>query len=278
MVACVAGEPVAVTDAISHLRAPEPVPGQAALPDARALAVDAAIRVQLFAAEARRRGLDAGGGGPTRRLATLHQALIKDELARLHIGPDQVSDEVAEAFYAAHPAAISRIDVVRVRAIFVSDPHRAEELFRRAAQLDEQGFAALAAAESQDVSAAQGGELGPIDVTQEVYPMDLVRVAFDLRDVGALGGPVRLADGRFVILRSTEVRVRAETFATVASRVKAHLARADKVSALDALADRLRREHTVEVFDEVIARLPAPPPRAAPARPSSDAPLPQASR
>lgn len=256
MVACVDGEAVLASDVVPHLRAPAPIRGQAALPDPRQTAVDEAVRLQLFAAEARRRGLADGGGPRAHRLATLNQALRRDELARLHLGPNSVSDDVTQAFFAANPGAVSPIDAVRVRAIVVADAARAEVLYREAGALDDDGFAALARTASLDASAASGGDLG--EVSPDRHPLPLVRAAFDLRAAGELGGPIALGDGRYAILRATTVTVRKEDFATIAPRVKAHLARVDEASALDALAARLRAERPVTVFADAVAQLAEP--------------------
>lgn len=252
VVACLDDTPITVEAALQHRRTPEPIPGRVALPDPAQRAVDAAVRVQLFADEARRRGL---GGGDT-RVAALHQALLADERSRL----PAISDADADAFYASHPGRVSKVEAVRPRAIFLMDSTTAERIAARAVGLDDAGFAALAEAESHDPSAASGGDLGVLDDAHS--PRDLVRAASALREAGDLIGPLVTDDRRYVILRATTVEVRLEPLDQVRPRVKRYLARQAEQAALDELAARLLVGHRVRRFDteiERLARLPIGP-------------------
>ena len=258
-VACVDGRAITAVAAREHLIAAMPELGRAVLPDPTARAVDAAIRVELFAAAARTRGLADGGGPPARRLATLHRALIADERTRLQLGPEHVDDATAAAFYARTPGRVSKVEAVTVRAIYADDAATAEALYTAAVGLDDAAFATLARERSRDPSAASGGDLGVVD--DDHAPIELVRAVTALREPGALVGPTRLADGRFVIARATDVTVRIEPFDTVAPRVKQYLAREAEVRALDALAAQLEREHRVQRFQPrfaAVAAAPAP--------------------
>ena len=245
-VACVDDRAITVAAAREHLTPATPELGRAALPDPVARAVDAAIRVELFAAEARSRGLPDGGGPAARRVATLHRALIADERARQRLGPEHIDDATAAAFYARLPGRVSKVSAAMVRAIYADDAATAEALYAAAVGKDEEAFAALARERSRDPSAASGGDLGVID--DDHAPIELVRAVTALREPGALVGPTQLADGRYVIVRAIEVAVRPEPFAVVAPRVKQYLAREAEVQALDALAAQLAQRHRVQRF------------------------------
>lgn len=243
IVACVDGDPVTATEIGEFVKPAEPVPGQAAPPDPRALAVDAAIRVRLFAAEAERRGLAVADGAPARRRAELNQALIHDEEAKLA----PIGDDEAASYYAAHPGEFNKIDKTHVRAIYVDDPARAEAIYRQVEHADDAAFAA-----------AGGEDLGEVHAAD--YDRALVRAANDLREAGAIAGPVQLDDGRYAILRATSVEMTAQKAydADVAVSVKNVLAFRRAQAALDALYAQLRAAHRVEVFDAEVALVNAP--------------------
>ena len=251
VVACVDDTPVTAASAREHLRPPRTVPGKAAPIDPHTDAVDAAIRVELFAAEARRRGL----GDRRARTAVLNQALIADERARQRLAPADVTDPAIDALLQATPGRVAKIEGVHVRAIYLADAATAEAVYAQAVGLDDAGFAALARARSQDPSAANGGDLGVLD--DDHSPIELVRAATPLAEAGALTGPVALADRRFVILRAVAVSVRPEPPEQLRPRAREYLARQAEVVALDALAAQLERARRVRRFPDAFAALTA---------------------
>lgn len=253
VVACVDDTPVTAAIAREHLRPPRSLPGKAAPTDPRADAVDAAIRVELFAAEARRRGL----GDRRARAAVLNQALIADERARQRLAPADVADAAVDALLQATPGRVAKIEGVHVRAIYLADAGTAEAVYAQAAGLDDAGFAALAQARSQDPSAASGGDLGVID--DDHSPIELVRATTPLAEAGALTGPVALADGRFVVLRAVDVTVRAEPPEQLRSRAREYLAHQAEEQALAALAAQLEGAHRVRRFPDAFAAVSAAP-------------------
>jgi len=241
VIACVGGDAVTRAEVEQHVRAPEPEPGHAALPDARAAALDEAVRVRLFAAEARRRGLAAPDGPPSKQLAILHQALLFDERAKL----PPIGDDAAQAWYADHPGEVVEVSDVHCQAIYETDPARAEDLYRRAVGSDEAGFAALG-----------GVDIG---VVEHDGPKELIRLATSLRTSGAVAGPVALPDGRYVILRATDLMVALEPWSPeLAVRVRHRMEREDERAALDALAAKLRATTPVRVFADELARVDVP--------------------
>lgn len=251
VVACVDDTPVTAATAREHLQPARAIPGKATPADPQAAAVDAAIRVELFAAEARRRGLARGAT----RAAVLNQALIADERARQRLAPADVSAAAVAALVQATPGRVAKIEAVHVRAIYLPDAATAEAVYAQAVGLDDAGFAALAQARSQDPSAASGGDLGELD--DDHSPLELVRAATPLSEAGALTGPVALADGRFVILRAVAVRVRAESAEALDPRAREYLARQAELRALDALAAELERGHRVQRFPQAFAAIAA---------------------
>ena len=254
VVACVDDTAITAATAREHLRPAEPMPGHVQAADPAVTAVDAAIRVQLFAAEARRRGLARG----ERRAAVLNQALIADERTRAHARPEDVTDLDADALLARAPGRVSKVERLRVRGIYLADAAAAEALYPTAAQADDAAFAALATARSVDpATAAVGGDLGEIDDAHS--PLELERAATALRETGQVVGPVALADGRFLILRATSVEAHADPVEVARPRAREYLAHQAELRALDALAAELEARHRVRRFPAAFAEVTAAP-------------------
>ena len=239
-----------------HLRPVAPVDGVAALASPRRVALESALRVRVFAAEATRRGLAGGDGGDARSRAVLHQALVRDEVARAKARADDVSLEEARRHYDARPGEHNKIPEVWVRAIFVRDAAAAEAAYREVRALDDDGFAAAARHLSEDASAAAGGELG--EAHAEGIDPAVRRLANDLRAAGDVKGPVATSDGRWVILRATRIEMTPRPFDDVARDVQHALAQRREQAALDALHAKLVGSHRIDVFDDELALLPDP--------------------
>ena len=232
MVACLDGAPVTAAEVTPHLR-PD-------VDDPRRAALDAALRVRLFADEAARRGLAAPDGATgAKRRAVLHQALIRDEAARRGAVPDAIGEEEARAYYEANLGRFNKITGVWVRAIFADDRDRAEALRGQVEGAGDEAF-------PEDLGEAHQDGVDPA----------LTRAANDLRAEGAIVGPVATSDGRWAILRATRIELEAKPWDEAMARtVKNHLAHDREAAALDALYAELARSRRVEVFDAALAAL-----------------------
>jgi hypothetical protein len=228
VVACVDGQPVSAAE-VTEVRGAAP-----------AAALDQAVRIRLFASEAARRGLDAGGGPPARQRAVLYQALVRDEAAKQGATPEQVSEDEARAYYAAHPGEFNKITQTFVDAVMFDD-----EAAARAAQA------------SGDAAFAGAVEIGEIHA-DGVDPA-LTRAGNDLRAEGAIGGPVQLGDGRWALVRALQVVFEPKPFdALMARTVENSIAHQRELAALDALAATLRAAHRVETFPDELSFVTAP--------------------
>jgi hypothetical protein len=235
VVACIDGNPVTAAEVGEHLR-----PGTS-----REAALEAALRVRVFAAEARKRGLAGGEGRDARSRAVLHQALVRDEVARAKARPDDVALDEARRHYAQRPGDFNKITSVWVRGIFVADQAAAEAAFAHVRALDDAGFAA---AGGEDLGEAHADGIDPA----------LRRLANDLRAEGDVKGPVLLGDGRWVILRATRIELAARPFDAVARDVQHALARRREEAALDALYASRVGAHRIARFGAELALVPEP--------------------
>ncbi len=258
VIACVDGAAVTRDEVIEHLKRPQPVRGHADLPDPHPLAVEAALRVSLFAAEARRRGLEVHGGGSAAvQRVRLYRALIQQELERRGISPAAISDDEARQIFHDRPTKFNEIVGVTGRAIFVADARTAESVFRRVDGASREAFADAARELSTDPSAERGGLI--TDLRGDDVDPALRRLGNSLRTEGEVAGPVRLGDGRYVILMADKLDVAVTPFdASVAARVKNTVAHEREAAAADELYAALRKRARVRVFPAAVAALPAP--------------------
>jgi hypothetical protein len=260
VLACVEGDAVTVAEVQGYVRMPEWVPGRATLPDPRRTALDEAIRAHLFAAEARRRMLPVPPGSLADSVAVRAQALIADELARHGISRDAVPEAEAKRYYDEHPEGFGQIDEFRIQAVVVADPSLAEHVYDEAKGADATRFGELARRYSIDeASKANNGDYGVIHAIPEADPA-LLALGLTLREVGAVGGPVRGRDGRYYVVRMTDAPVQAIPPWGPAMLAKARnlIVRRQRDAALDELAARLRTTTSVRVFDEGLAKLALP--------------------
>jgi hypothetical protein len=251
VVACVDDVAVTRAEAEAHLHFRPPLPGQAALPDARKIAVDEAVRVRLFAGEARARGLRAPEAAtPAQQTAALNQALIRDELARQRIGAEHISDDEARRFYEANPGRINTVDAVHCYALYTDSAERAEQLYRELSGAGRDAFVA-----------AGGADVGTIRRLDRSANLDMLRLASTLRAPRAIAGPVRTADNRYLLLYADALEMNVAPFeGTVVAQTKNLISRERERAALDALFQRLRAAKRVAIVQSAVAMLPVPQP------------------
>jgi len=267
VVACVGDDAVRRGEAQEFLRDPEWIPGSAKLPDAKSLAVDKAIATRLLAGEAKRRGLQPPAGVPSTP-ATLSRALLTDEAKKRNLNRDAISEEDAKKFYDEHPEAFGQLDEVTLQAVIVASGDKAEGVYREAKDADEAKFAALVTKYSEDEPSKKlRGVLPPIHAS-EGADRELLKLGLTLRRVGAIGGPVKAADGRYYVVRVLEAPIIRRPPFDEQSRAKAKnilvFERMRKVE--EELVTALRGSAVIRRFDDAIAALePAPEPESSPA-------------
>jgi peptidyl-prolyl cis-trans isomerase C len=256
VLACVGDDAVRRGEAQEFLRDAEYVAGSARPQDPRALATEKAIRLRLFANEAKRRGLAPAGGGAA-SVTTLAQALVADEAQKRGISRDTVTEQDARKFYDEHPEAFGQIDEVELQAIVVADPDAAERIYGEAVGADEARFAELVAKHSEDAaSKAKRGMLAPIHAERGA-DRELLKLGLSLRRAGALGGPVKAADGRYYVARVVAAPVsRLPTFDEQARAKAKNIVAFERTEALKLeLAESLRKSTSVRTFEDAIAAL-----------------------
>lgn len=259
-VAMVDGEPVWVSDVQAHVRPVGPRVGSGPAIDPRRRALDNAIRVRLFAQEAKRRGLFAPTGPAAVVDAHLVQGLLRQERQRRGISAANIADDAARSYYRQHLLLFNRPEAVRVLAIMIKDPNLAETVLRQAGGTSEQEFKALAARHSTDrppwlrrgaleLDAHQIGT-PPGGIDPALYP-----VAFSLRRPGEVGLAKGTA-GRYYVLRATKLDVVYERWsASLAQRVRNLMVWEAEQRAAGELDRQLRARATIMVNDETLKQV-----------------------
>jgi peptidyl-prolyl cis-trans isomerase C len=256
VVARVNGQPIHVAEVLVHLLPAEPHVGVPAPVDPRERALDKVIGVRLLGQEAERRGIEAAGASLEMVEAKRVQTLIKQEMEKQGVRAEAISEEEAEKFYQENANRLNRIASLTLAAIVVEDAELAEELLRRAERADEETFAALALKHSVDeASKAERGRLAVIDDHGGGLDSGISRVALKLREAGAVG-LARAADGRYYVLRATEVRIDVEPWSPeVAQRVKNIMLHQKRQAAVETLVEHLRQEAEITIDRAILDRV-----------------------
>ena len=240
IVARIDGQPVLASEVRQHLRAAPPRIGTAPAVDPRRVALDAALRVRLFAQEGKRRGLVAKGA-PAIAQATLVRGVIEAETAGAEFRGDGVSDEEARLFYERDPKRFNRPTEVRIAGIAVDDADAAEALLVKASTASEAEFAKLG-----------GVDLGVVDEHGDGADPPIAGTALWLKQPGAVGLATG-SDGRYYVLRAAQVSIVLKPWTADAMRVKNVIAEERRNEVLRRLEERLRKCVSIEVDEKALA-------------------------
>lgn len=240
VVARIDGQPVLASEVSQHLRAAPPRIGTAPAVDPRRVALDAAIRVRLFEQEGRRRGITAKGA-PAIVQATLVRGVVEAETASPEYRGDRISDEDARQFYERDPERFNRPTEVRIAGIAVDDAGAAEELLVKASTASEAEFAKLG-----------GVDLGVVDEHGDGADPPIAGTALWLKHPGAVGLATG-SDGRYYVLRATQVSIVLAPWTADTMRVKNVLAEERRNEVLRRLEEQLRKQVSIEVDDKALA-------------------------
>lgn len=261
-VARVDGRPVDVGDVVAHLRPSEPWIGVESPPDPRRLGLDEAVRVELFAQEATRRGIKPPEGPPSVVEAALVQELISRELK--DAGGTETGD-VSEAdvrhYFEDHREISTAPGTVDLSTVVVESAEEARRLLRQAAGMSDREFAQMAREHSSHEPSRSAG--GRLTVLEAEEPEDEVEdaisgVGYSMLEDGQVG-LARASDGRYHVLRASDVeRKRRPWDEEAALLTKNLMAEKRQEQVLSALEERLRDGAEVEVDEGDLLKLRAP--------------------
>jgi peptidyl-prolyl cis-trans isomerase C len=235
-----------------------------ASPEKKKEMLDEMVRLEVLAAEAKRRGYDRD---PTVLHAMKQQMVTKllEHDFESKNTPAEVSDDEIEKYYDSHAEEFHRKAEVRIAGIFVSDQGKVQRAYAEAKALpsnpggDPRGFRDLATRYSdEDLARRFADEHLFFAEDSAAYPKPVVEAAFRLHDVGEITPPIAF-DGGWAILELTQKRPAFDrTVAEAKPEIQQRLFRDVRAHALDAYVADLTRKAKSEEHDELLDRVVVP--------------------
>jgi hypothetical protein len=258
VIATVDGDPIYGVEVGQHVRPQAPWIGPNQPLDAVDSALRDAIIVRLLAAEARRRGLPAERGPRSVADASLATGLVDKELSTRGITAGSLTKAEIRAFFEDNRDRLAHFRGARVDVIVLTDRRLAEKLVATVTTANDEQFRQLVRQHSTDlVSRAADGFLAEVDEAPEEIPVAVARIVVATRHDGDVG-LADTADGRFWVVRVTDVRLDAEKWsADIERRVRQLLFHEKRGKVIAELEAKLKPRATIEINREALARFRA---------------------
>jgi len=236
--------------------------------------VEGLVRVELLAREAIRQGLQ----NDPEVLETFKKTLAQKDLQhQLEKAAPQPTDEEVKAWYDSHQADYQRPESVQVQDLFLSadakDAARrktraaeAEKLRGKARALkpdDEQGFAALVKASSDDAVTRQlGGDLRPMPPgdLEARYGSEVAQAVKALQASGEISPVVATEKGFHVLRLKARAPARVQPLEEVKMQIRNRLYSERRTAASDELMKRLKTEANFTLDEAALAKISTPAP------------------
>lgn len=268
IVAEVNGRTLLVRDVVDHLSPPDPAMDIGAPVNPRRQALDAAIRVDLFAREAQRRGMKVPEGPPQIAKSQLVQSVIRQELRDLEV-PSEGSVARAQSFYEERPELFNgdRVVSVSLSALVVEDAKTAERLSDQADGISDDGFTTLVNEHSVDAATRSNegrfttlvhGGKGPAVDQGDKLDAELSAVGWSLRRPGQVG-LARDSGGRYYVLRAEKVDIAVRTLdEELMNHVEGVVEIERREHALQQTEVELRENADISVDEAILYSIPVP--------------------
>lgn len=207
-VAHVNDQTVVVEDVVAHMRPSEPWIGVAPPTDPRQLALDEAVRVELFIQEAERSGIKPPPGPQVVAEAGQVQGLINRQLGvDKGVELDEISEAEARRYWEEHREISTSPGTVDLSAVAVGSIEEARQLLERAKDMNDREFAGMAQEHSLHESSRSAD--GRLTVLRADDPEDEVEdavsgVGYSMIEAGQVG-LAKASDGRYYVLRASSV-------------------------------------------------------------------------
>jgi hypothetical protein len=251
VVATVGGTPITIGTVDKYLPLDDgpPVHTEVAPPRPRQVALDKAIRDELFAKEAQARRLPSTPeGGRSGRI----RALIEQERAAHRLTAEHIGDEPARNWYEERHHLFDSVASMAVTWARLENEHSARELLGRASGMGQENV--LAALEERRVSGV--GDFGTATMEHDGDGVDdyVARIAFALPQAGKTG-IVEGDNGQWWFARVDTVRLIAPPWdETFAHRIKTAMAWDAEQRHLTELETELRAKWEVRIFPDRLSR------------------------
>lgn len=268
VVAEVGGRHLLVRDVLNHLSPPDPATDIGEPINPRRQALDAAIRVVLFAREAERRGIKASEGPPQIVQSRLVQSVIRQELSDLDL-PLEESGTEARRYYEEHSELFNGDGIVSVSlsALVLEDAETAERLLSRADGIGDDAFVELVSEHSVDEGTrSKEGRFavlvdskgGPAVEQGDDIDEELLAVGWSLRKPGQVG-LARDSAGRYYVLRADKVDIAVRTpDEELMTYVAGVMELERREHALQQTEEELRKNTDIVVDEATLYSIPVP--------------------
>jgi len=179
-------------------------------------------------------------------------------LQSIKTGQKTITDEEAKKYFQAHEDELIQPERVHLSVIELG-PDKEKEINALYRQIRAgKDFAELAKANSKNVSAARGGDLGFLTRTQYKHLTD---VAFTLKP-GTISKPFKSPAGWTIIRVHEIIQKQQVPLEEGIKRAKARLEGMETANAFNALMKTAREKHGVVLYEDKIRQLqPAAPPK-----------------
>jgi peptidyl-prolyl cis-trans isomerase C len=231
--------------------------------------LDTLVRFEVLAKEAQKRGYDQDPEVVRTMKQVMIQKLLKDEF-ETKLKPEDIPEDELKKFYDAHISDYNKPEEVRVSAIILKDKAKAQKVLAEAklpANADNKNFRDLVTKYSEDAdSKARGGDLRFFSADTKGIPPEVIKAAFELKNVGDVGGPVA-AGGSYYILKQTGQRKAInKPFDEVKKQIQNRLYRDKRTESMEAFVADLKKKAKIDVKSDALAKvkidtsMPAPMP------------------
>jgi peptidyl-prolyl cis-trans isomerase C len=172
---------------------------------------------------------------------------------------EEIGDRDIEAYYNKNKHLYRRPGKVRASQIVTATRQQALEVLRRAREKpkDIRHFTELVERFSVDPSTkAKHGDLdffGRSDSDRVAKP--IIEAVFDLKDLWAVGGPIKTDQGWVVVMKTGEMAAVNRPLATEKNRIKNQLFNERRLQAVERFVAQLLAKAKVKIYEENLAKV-----------------------
>lgn len=221
--------------------------------------LDNLIRFEVLALEAKKEGFDKDPAVVLSMKQLMVQKLMKDRLEK-GIRPEDIQDEEMKAAYEAAHDEFNMPEEVRVAAIVLDSPDKAQSVAALAlgeAGASNKGFRQLVAEHSTDNDGkSRGGDLRYFTKTNQEIPAPLIEAAFLLKKTGDVAGPITGGDGKFYVIKQTGHRKAIhKSFDEVKRQLQNRIYRDKRTQAQQDYVEELKAKAKIEIDSTALGKV-----------------------
>ena len=228
-------------------------------PEKRKQLLDDLIIFKVMVLEAKKMGLENDPEVRRVRNELLAKAFIEKEING-RIKASDIREEDIATYYQSHRPEFTRPEEIRISQLMIADESKALKLARQARALppaDRTGFSALVAAHSEDEdSKDRGGDSLFFNRLAKQIPPTVLEAAFALKTVGDVAGPIATPKGFFLIQLSDRRISQVRSLPDCANEIRARLLEKARMDRLKAIVEEEKKHTKIEIFHDVLAKIP----------------------